>query len=184
MRNIISSILMIGFLASLFPVTAQKRSSTNWITKLTSSDVRRIKQKPHIFIGFARQGKSEPLYSGESGERIWLRVNNNSRWQIMFCSGPVPKTYGDMTVTYEIERYEGSGGEPGTGSSDACGYFLLATGKSALFSVPREHLAVGLAIKVRFRYIWENDPDGSDNNLEPKHYTYFYSEDIPKRKIE
>jgi hypothetical protein len=162
---------------------AQERNLSARATKLTSSDVRISKTKPHVFINFERKGRIEPLYLGESSERVWLRFNNNSKWKIMFCSNPVPKEYGHMEVIYEIDRYKGPGGIPGTRSSDTCGYFLLDAGKSILFSVPQEHLADGLAVKVQFRYEWEIDPDGADNLLEPKHYTYFYSEDIPKSKL-
>ena len=41
-----------------------------------------------------------------------------------------------------------------------------------LFRLPREHPAEGLAVKVKFRYEWEIDPDGSINGQEPKHYAF------------
>jgi len=161
--------------------TAQKKMSSNQTKKITSNDVRIVKSKPHVLIGFEREGKIEPLYDGQSDTRVWLRFYNNSKWKVMFCSNPIPKEYGETETTYEIERYEGFGETPGTRSSDTCAYLLLEAGKSILFSVPREHLAEGLAIKVQFRYEWEIDPDGTDNFLEPKHYAYFYSSDIPKK---
>lgn len=167
--------------ALLSSTTAQKKNSTNQIAKTISSNVRIIKSKPHVFISYERQGKIDPLYGGESGKRVWLRFHNNSRWRVMFCSNPISKEYGETEITYEIERYEYSGETPGTRSSDTCGYLLLETGKSILFSVPLEHVTDGLAIKIQFRYDWETDPDGSDNLLEPKHYAYFYSSDIPKK---
>jgi hypothetical protein len=98
----------------------------------------------------------------------------------MFCSKAVPKDYGEKQVAYEVERYEGSGETPGTRRSDACGYLVLGPGKSILFSVPREHLAEGLAVRIPFRYKWRINPDGSDHLLEAKHVGSFYSEDIPK----
>jgi len=160
---------------------AQKKSRSNRATAMTGNQVRIIKSKPHVFISYEREGEIEPLYVGESEKRVWLRLHNNSKWKIMFCSGPIPKEYGETEITHAIERYKGYGETPGTRSADSCGYLILESGKSVLFSVPREHLANGLAIKVQFRYEWEIDPDGSENLLEPKHYTYFYSSDIPKK---
>lgn len=181
MKTLIFSLTILCCLGLSSSATAQKNNSSTRITKTTSNNVRVIKSKPHISISYEREGKIDPLYVGESDRRVWLRFHNNSRWQVMFCSSPVSKEYGETEITYEIERYEGSGETPGTRSSDNCGYLLLDSGKSILFSIPREHLAEGLAIKVQFRYEWENDSDGSDNLLEPKHFTYFYSEDIPKK---
>jgi hypothetical protein len=146
---------------------------------MTSEHVRIIKDRPHVFINYERQGNIAPMYEGESNARIWLRLHNNSKWQIMFCSGAVPKEYGEAEITYELERYKGMGDVSGTRSSDICAYRLLKSGDSVLFSIPREHLTEGVALKIQFRYIWENDTDGSDNLLEPKHFVYFFSEDIP-----
>jgi len=148
---------------------------------MNNAQVRIAKDKPHVFVSYERRGKIAPLYAGESGERIWLQFHNNSKWKVMFCSGAVPKEYGDTEVTYELERYKGSGETPDTQSSDSCAYLLLESGDSVRFSVPREHLSDGLALRIQFRYQWENDPDGSDNLLEPKHFVYFYSEDLPKQ---
>jgi hypothetical protein len=165
-----------------FSVVAQKKKVIR-PTKITSKDVRLNKNKPHVFISFEREGKIDPLYEGESDRRIWLRLYNNSKWQIKFCSSPISpeyKEYGETEITYEIERYQGSGETPGTSSSDSCGYLLLNSGKSIRFSIPREHLSYGLAVKIPFRYEWETDPDGLESLLEPKHFVYFYSDDIPK----
>ena len=170
-------ILFLGLIfATLFiPALAQKR-------KMNSSDVRLVKNLPNVYLSFERTAKIDPMYEGESNQRIWLRFHNNSRWQVMFCSGLIPKEYGETEIEYEIERYEGSGEIPGTRSSDSCGYFLLKSGSSVLFSVPQEHLFKGLAVKIQFRYEWEIEPDGSDSLLEPKHFVYFYSSDIPNKK--
>jgi hypothetical protein len=164
-------LLVIILAVCLIPCLAQKRETR-------SSDVRIVKNLPNVYLSFEREGKIESLYEGESNQRVWLRFHNNSKWKVMFCSSPVPKKYGETDADYEIERYKGSGEIPGTRNSDTCGYLLLDSGKSVLFSVPKEHLTKGLAIKIQFRYEWEIEPDGTDNLLEPKHYAFFYSEDI------
>jgi hypothetical protein len=164
--------ILIVLTICLYPCLAQKK-------ELNTTDVRLVKNHPHVYISYEREAKIEPLYEGESNKRIWLRFHNNSKWKVMFCSNLVPKEYGETEVEYEIERYIGSGEVPSARYSDACGYFSLKSGKTVLFSIPQEHLLKGLAIKIQFRYEWETEPNGSDNLLEPKHYTFFYSEDIP-----
>lgn len=168
-------------LATAFSITAQTGNLPNRKTNMTSSDVRVIKDKAHIFISFERKGKIAPPYIGVSNMRVWLRFHNNSRWKVMFCSGLIAKEYGETEAEYQVERYKGSGETPGTRGSDSCQYLLVSPDKSVLFSVPLEHLAYGLAIKIEFRYEWELDPNGSDDLSEPKHYAYFYSDDIPSK---
>jgi len=179
MRALISTVIIVLLSGFLWTTDAQTKKARTHGAIITSSDVRIVKSKPHIFISYERMGKIAPLYVGESERRTWLRFHNNSAWQAMFCSDVVPKEYGETGVEYEVERYKGAGESPGAGRSDNCQYMVIKPGKSVLFSVPSEHLTEGLAIKVRYRYSWEIDPDGSDNELEPKHFVYFYSEDIP-----
>jgi hypothetical protein len=183
MRALISTVIVILLTGFASTASAQTKNVKTQRVTITSPDVRVVKSKPHIFISYERMGKIAPLYTGESEKRVWLRFHNNSAWQAMFCSDVVPKDYGEAGVEYEVERYKGFRETTGTGLSDNCQYLLVKPGKSVLFSVPSEHLAEGLAIKVRYRYGWEVDPDGSDNELEPKHFVYFYSEDIPNQQV-
>lgn len=177
MRRVSLSLLV--FFSVALPVAKSAQQKTIALNRQTTSrDVRIVKHMPHVFIRFEREGKMEPLYSGESYERIWLRLHNNSRWKILLCSSPVPKSYGDAELEYEIERYRGSGDTPSTGSSDSCSYLMVGSRKSIVFSIPREHLAKGLAIKLSFRYEWERDPDGSFDIQEPTHWVYFYSGNV------
>jgi hypothetical protein len=169
-----SIILLFVCALLLVPVVAQKKETN-------SSQVRLVKDLPHLYISFVREAKIEPLYEGESDQRIWLRFHNNSRWKVSFCSEPTPKEYGEILPKYKIERYTSTGVIPGARGGDVCGSITIKAGKSILFSVPREHLAEGLAIKIPYRYVWEIDPDGSINPEEPEHYVFFYSGDIPKK---
>lgn len=181
MKNLIHLTAIIFCLTLTFLAIAQMDISSNQTKKITNNDVRIVKSKPHIFIAYERKGKIEPLYEGQSDYRIWLRFYNNSKWKVKFCSNPIPKEYGETEINYEIKRYEGFGETPGSRRSDTCAYRLLESGNSILFSVPREHLVEGLAIRVLYRYNWETEQDGNDDFLEPEHYVYFYSEDIPKK---
>jgi len=99
----------------------------------------------------------------------------------MFCAGPIDKEYGELEVVYQLEGVDSSVNLPSTRSSDTCGYRTLRPGKSILFSIPREHLADGLAIRIRYVYQWELDADGVDDKAEPEHFSYFYSNDIPRK---
>jgi hypothetical protein len=173
--------IILLFVCALFiaPIAAQKKETN-------SSQVRLVKDQPHLYITFEREAKIEPLRQGESDRRIWLRFHNNSKWKVLFCDdfvpNLIPKEYGEILPRYVIERYSGSGIIPGAGRSDVCTYTTLKTGKSMLFNVPREHLAEGLRIKIKYRYQWEFDyPDGTTNVDEPEHYVSFYSGEIPKK---
>jgi len=35
-------------------------------------------------VSFLRFGAREPVYTGESNERVWLRLHNNTRWPLVF----------------------------------------------------------------------------------------------------
>lgn len=143
--------------------------------------------KPHVYISFEREGKLRPLRTGESNRGVWLRFHNNSIWDVGICMSDVPEEYGDAELDYEVERYEdieGSSEKPlSTNPEGSCSIVPIGPGKSILFSVPREHLAEGLAIRVRFIYEWEFDADVyNDGWYVLKHYAYLYSSDIPKKQ--
>jgi hypothetical protein len=177
MTKSIVSLLVIVFGAVSFSVNAQTKETT-------SNDVRLVKDQPNVFVSFEREGKWKPFKKFESERRVWLRFHNNSKWQIGACMWDVPKEYGDKDIVYDVERYKkgGHGVTPVTTSQEnSCPRIFIESGRSILFSVPIEHLADGLAIKIQFRYEWETEPDGFSSDLEPKHYAYFYSSDIPKR---
>jgi hypothetical protein len=150
----------------------------------SSADVRLNKEQPNVYISFERQGAWKPLRKFESKSRVWLRFHNNWKWNIGACMWDVSKEYGDKELIYEVVRYEKMDSAKTPVSTDpegSCPRTFMESGKSVLFSVPREYLAEGLAIKVEFRYEWETDPDGFASDLEPKHFAYFYSSDVPTK---
>lgn len=176
-KSIVYLTLIICFVFSA-SAEAQKR-------EINSKDVRLVKNRPSVYVSFEREGKREPLHTGESNKGVWLRFHNNSKWQVGVCMWGVSKEYGDKDVTYEIERYESVGDSEeipvANDPEGSCLLGLMKPGTSVLFSVPREHLAEGLAVKVKFLYQWDIDSDGFISNLEPKHYAYFYSSDVPQK---
>jgi hypothetical protein len=59
--------------------------------------------------------------------------------------------------------------------------YLLPPGKSVLFSVPREHLPEGIALRIAFNYQWEMEGKlESVRTGEPEHYDVFYNSSLPK----
>lgn len=192
--GLLTLLLFVGF-PSLGYVRAQRNAPNK-----ASNAVRLTKGKPSVYITFERRGKRAPLESGESNEGVWLRLHNNTRWEISFCAFGVPEVYGEAGVYYEVEKipFQESGGsyaqtmqgdtparreniEPPIGyrKGHVCHVYKLPPGKSIVFSVPREHLAENLAIKVAFNYGWEESED-IISGLEPQHSVYFYATSLPR----
>jgi len=158
-------------------------------------------QKPSVYIAFEKIGHRTPLRKDEKGSGVFLRLHNNLRASIRFCAfgiqnGVQMAFYSDdleIGLNYEVEReVEDSG--LGTSSvskrkqrppdlpigyltGGLCHYFELMPGKSLLFSVPSEHLADGLIIKIPFNYQWEETSEEK-----PEHFIRFYSSDLPGRR--
>ena len=197
MRVVSLTLLLFVCFPSFSYVHAQ-RNTTNKAT----DPVRLIKDKPSVYITFERRGKRKPLESGESKEGIWLRLHNNTRWEISFCAFGVPAAYGEVGMYYEVEEipFEKSGGETSESTDretaakrkpskppigyrkvHACSVIKMSPGKTIMFSVPREHLAENLAIKVAFNYGWEESED-IISGLEPQHSVYFYATSLLSEK--
>ena len=42
--------------------------------------------KPTVYLTFEREGNREPVHASESNRGIWLRLHNNTKWAINFCT--------------------------------------------------------------------------------------------------
>jgi hypothetical protein len=129
-----------------------------------------------------RTGKRKPLEEGESDQGIWLRVHNNTKWSLIFRAGGVPdSSYGDAVLFYRVERTDGKNVPAPIGyQRHVSSVIQLRPGKSFLFSLPREHLAEGLAIELAYNYQWESTRDGAFvREGEPRHFVSFDSSAIP-----
>lgn len=71
-------VLFCGF-ALVVPAQQQRPS-------ITKADVILSKDKPTVYVSFERAGERKPVYAGESNQGIWLRLHNNTRWAISFCT--------------------------------------------------------------------------------------------------
>ena len=146
-------------------------------------EVRLVRDKPTVFISFVRTGKRNPLEVGESDQGIWLRIHNNTKWNLVFRAGGVPdSSYGDALLFYQVERTDGAEGYVPIGyQSHVSSVIQLQSGKSFLFSLPREHLAKGLAIQLAYNYDWELTKDSAFvREGEPRHYVWINSSSIPR----
>lgn len=165
-------------------------SQTKQTKKESSVLIRR--DRPSVYIEFERVGTEEPFSKGESSERVWLKIENNTHWEIQFCSFEVKRKYGNIGVVYNIDKMPQTIGAErnssnsdkktnitenlqvpeGYGTGDTCTPFHLVGGKSTIFSVPKEHLAKDLNIRIEFWYEWENR-----DNLTGNYPNYFVTYD-------
>ncbi len=158
------------------------------------------KDRPSVYIEFERSGKASPLFEGERDDRIWLRLHNNTQWAIVFCSFTVNNKYGGTGIVYEVKRYQqGLGGDErrsresasliesnqiestkipqGYRTGDTCTSYSLESGKSVVFSIPRDHLGKNLYLAIEFWPAWEN----RDNELGnfPQYHVSFGNQELP-----
>lgn len=141
------------------------------------------KDRPSVYVEFERSGRALPLFEGEKEDRIWLRLQNNTKWTIEFCSFSVKEQYGSAGVVYEVKRQRSSSFQTeaktpqGYSTGDTCTAYHLSSGKSLVFSVPREHLRTNLYLEIEFWPEWEN----KDNELGsfPQSYVSFSNHELP-----
>jgi hypothetical protein len=150
-----------------------------------------VAAKPGVFITFERFGKRTPVTEGEGTDGIWLRLHNNMRYPISFYifglskNGYLPEKPEENTeigLYYDVVMNPRSITDNRPLPVVPLGYPLLAAqefelkaGRSLVFSVPKEHLAEELSIKISYSYSWEDT--GEDN---PTHFVYFNSFRLPK----
>lgn len=183
---------------------------------ITKADVVVSKDKPTLYISYERAGERRPVYVGESDQGIWLRLHNNTRWAITFCTEslyigakitPLRLSDGrgilglresvEISPCYEVEAvraYESvrtsDGGlhiekpvpapkPPVVPRGHVSSASWLPSGRSVVFSIPREHLAKYLAIYVSFTYEWET-AERDYGTREPEHRVYFRASDLPE----
>lgn len=164
-------------------------------------DYRLDKNNPSVYLTFERFGKAKGDWKQaklgewsdkskiEKGNDVWLRLHNNSCWEISFSTDSMyiskiaspedankPKiVFGVLedgaiaNVQYQIEEHNRKqviyGSHIGSISS-------LPSGRSVLFSVFREHLSNSRSIYVNFNYEWEQD--NWSNSLAPLHRSFFW----------
>jgi hypothetical protein len=185
--RLLTSLALFLFVSSF---TAEAQNKIRTAGKVPNPTV--IANKSGVYVTFERFGKRTPLRDDESGEGVWLRLNNNMRYSISVCAFIIPEegeqlnTFNknaQMGVKYDVvlnpvaitDERPNIDVPVGYNTGNTCSLFEVKSGKSLLFAVPAEHLVKGLSIKIPFSYEWE---DETVNN--PTHFVYFNSANIPK----
>lgn len=164
MRQILTIIILLLSFCVIVP--AQRRKAQSVLLDKT---------KPSVYLSFVRTAKLEPYYEGLSGETVWLRLHNNTRWAISLqASGVAEKEDGDASLYYDIVNENEIEITPNSYPCHVCSIIPLGSGKSLLFSIPREHLADERHIQIHFYFDWQD----RDKNGEAESIVSFYGSDI------
>src|ERR1044072_8087846 len=78
MRLITAAILLSVLLMATYSQQAQVAANKETVS-LTND-------RPTVYLTFEREGKREPIHPSESNQGIWLRLHNNTKWAINFCT--------------------------------------------------------------------------------------------------
>ena len=165
--------------------------------------------KPSVYIEFEQFGKADDWGTYRLGEQmkkpeikkgndVWLRLYNNSCWEITFRSlssyirtVPDPANPGKIklafdllggtavNVAYVAQEQDGTQVPWGGDSFSISG---LPSGRSIVFPVYRQHLEKSRSIYVPFNYGWEKDK--FSENLSPDHHSFFWGyrlEEVKKK---
>ena len=155
------------------------------------------KEMPSVYLTFEQFGKATDWKQAKLGEwsdksaiqkgdDIWLRLHNNSCWEIKFrtdslyiskmiVDGKFKPIFGVLengviaNVQYSVEEQNRKQVSYGSDTGSISG---LPSGKSILFGVFKEHLSKSRSIYVDFNYGWE--VKNFSNNLSPLHRAFFW----------
>lgn len=103
-------------LSVMFTITFVSRTPAQTQNEKPKSSVLLNSERPSVYVSFEKYGTAPPLRGGDKNERIWLRLHNNTRWELSFCSFSVAKEYGGVGLTYNVKRLQPSLGQIGFGN--------------------------------------------------------------------
>lgn len=169
--------LIIVCLAGAICLQAQDPSRPRKALSSCLSDARIDTSKATVYVSFVRSGTRERQHLSETGDAVWLRLHNNTCWNLVFPAFGVASTIGEAGVFYEVRAMRGSGiSDPPVGEEigDLYSLMVLESGRGVLFSVPREHLDRGLELAIRYNYQWEGKRETS-GAVGPQHWVIYGS---------
>jgi hypothetical protein len=164
-------------------------------------------QKPSVYLEFEQFGKANDWLQSrlgevsekpkiEKGKDIWLRLYNNSCWDLkiptfsMYISKvPDPANPGKSKIAFAIQNGAAANvfynveEQDRTGvlwGGDSYSITVLRPGTSIVFPVFREHLEKDRSIYVNFNYGWETKQ--FSNNLDPLHRSFFWGYRLEEQK--
>lgn len=184
-------ILGLLFISNLIVFSQQKATCDETTNYLIDKDM------PSVYINFEQFGKATIWTQSkigewsdkskiEKGKDVWLRLHNNSCWEITFnadslylskttVDGKFKVIYGALedgalaNIQYRVEEQNRKQVAYG---SDMGNVSSLPSGKSVLFGVFKDHLSNSRSIYVDFNYDWE--VKDFSNNLAPLHRAFFW----------
>jgi hypothetical protein len=166
-------------------------------------------KKPTVYLEFEQFGKAgdwgsyklgEPMKRPEikKGEDVWLRLYNNSCWDLTFRSLSTylqllddPANPGKKKLSFDLADgiavnvayvSEEQDRKVVPWGGDNFSISRLPSGRSIVFPVYKEHLEKNRSIYVPYNYSWEKD--SWSNNLPPEHHSFFWGyrmEEIKKK---
>lgn len=74
-----ATLILCSLVLTAFPQQQRMQGASN-------EDVKISKDKPTVYLTFERAGERKPLFASESNQGVWLRLHNNTRWAINFCT--------------------------------------------------------------------------------------------------
>jgi hypothetical protein len=133
-----------------------------------------------VYIVVRKEGPGAPLRDDELRERMWLSLRNNTRWTILLRTFRLPDEYDkhEVGLMYTVEApgaYAPDGPLPVGYEFDVGTLTEVGPGQELRFSVPRNHLAPGLGIRVNFNFKWE------DNQRYTRYATVYSYWDLPDK---
>lgn len=183
------TIILLAVFSFAFQVNAQSKTDSNK-EKTSTNDLKLNKDKPSVYITFEKYDQFYFERTDQTYDIIWLRVHNNFKGDISFCSydtsvSPTGKIGLDYIAEKRLDLSDLSTrnnesvplGMPGF---DLCNQYVLKSGESFPFGVHQKDLVKGNQIKIRFFYPWEDAYKAWTGN-EPTHYIYYYAFYLPEK---
>ncbi len=165
------------------------------------------KEKPSVYIEFEQFGKADDWQRArlggvskkpeiKKGNDVWLRLYNNSCWDIKFntLSGsihfePDPANPDKKKLAFDIldgaavsvvYTSEEQDRKVVPWGGDSFSQSFLPSGRSLVFPVYKMHLEKSRSIYVAFNYGWEKKI--FSNNLAPDHHSFFWGYRLEEEK--
>ena len=115
--------------------------------------------KPSVYLEYLRSGVGPKHLESDSENRIWLKMVNNSVWRIGIIVFPGDGR--ERGLFHSVEKIRLIDNPltvpPGYKRGDTGFYsYGIESGDSFVFSVPANHLAKNLLIRINFTYSWES----------------------------